>query len=200
MATNRHHLNPEFERNTTLKGENGSHFNVGDLAAAAVAHNDCDNNSNQNEAIALLKNAETAGGISTITPMKEKSADAKSLPSFITSTSPSSKKKVLNTKRAEQNRKAQQAFRRKREERFRELEKKAQLADHYREIIQSLKNEIVTLRDYTLTLQSRLIEHGDGSIETNSNLPAVLSRTYLGKLSNLGNLNVDENDELGSIK
>ncbi|AOA64446.1 AP-1-like transcription factor [Komagataella phaffii CBS 7435] len=198
MATKRDHLKSEFKGITT-KGANGSHSNVRDLAAASVAHNECENGSSQSEAIAMLKNVGAAAGIArSVVAMKENSADPKSLPSFITSTSPTSKKKVLNTKRAEQNRKAQQAFRRKRGERFRELEKKAQLVDHYREIIQSLKNEIVTLREYTLTLQSRLIEHGDGLVETSNNLPAVLSRAYLGKLDNLGNLNVDKDDKLGA--
>ncbi|ANZ76838.1 BA75_04311T0 [Komagataella pastoris] len=167
-----------------------SHFDVGNLAAAAVAHSS-KQEVDQHEAIALLKNA----GVEVNSVVGPTASSGPPRPTT-TQRASSSGKKVVNTKRAEQNRKAQQVFRKKREEQFQELEKKAQLVDHYRDIIQNLKNEIMTLRDYTLTLQSKLIEHGDNTIgSNNSSLSAVLSRSYLGKLNSLGNLGKEEEQD-----
>lgn len=65
---------------------------------------------------------------------------------------------VLTTKRAAQNRNAQRAFRQRKEKHIKELEAKAAEADLLRQRIEELQAENIKLRDYTLKLQSRVIE------------------------------------------
>lgn len=65
---------------------------------------------------------------------------------------------VSTTKRAKQNRNAQRAFRQRKEKYIKELELKAQESDQLRQTIEELKLENQQLRDYTLALQSKLIE------------------------------------------
>lgn len=65
---------------------------------------------------------------------------------------------LSNTKRAAQNRSAQKAFRQRKEKYIKDLEATAaQVADLHK-TIEELRQENLQLRDYTLALQSRLIE------------------------------------------
>lgn len=65
---------------------------------------------------------------------------------------------VSTTKRAKQNRNAQRAFRQRKEKYIKELEAKATETDHLKQTIEELRAENLQLRDYTLALQSRVIE------------------------------------------
>ncbi|KAG7662696.1 kapC [[Candida] subhashii] len=62
------------------------------------------------------------------------------------------------TKRAVQNRNAQRAYRTRRDQYIKELEAKAAELDHLKQTIDELRNENIQLRDYTIALQSRVIE------------------------------------------
>ncbi|ODV77094.1 uncharacterized protein CANTADRAFT_8249 [Suhomyces tanzawaensis NRRL Y-17324] len=62
------------------------------------------------------------------------------------------------TKRAIQNRNAQRAFRQRKEKYVKELELKAAEVDQLKQSIEELRAENLQLRDYTLALQSRVIE------------------------------------------
>lgn len=68
------------------------------------------------------------------------------------------RRSVSNTKRAAQNRNAQKAFRQRREKYVKELEATAAEVAELHKTIEELRQENLQLRDYTLALQSRLIE------------------------------------------
>lgn len=65
---------------------------------------------------------------------------------------------VSDTKRAAQNRNAQKAFRVRKEKYLKELEATAAEVSQLQKTIEELRLENLQLRDYTLALQSRLIE------------------------------------------
>lgn len=65
---------------------------------------------------------------------------------------------LSSTKRAAQNRNAQKAFRQRREKYIKELEATASEVAELHKTIEELRQENLQLRDYTLALQSRLIE------------------------------------------
>jgi hypothetical protein len=71
---------------------------------------------------------------------------------------------LSNTKRAKQNRDAQRAFRQRKEVYIKDLEKKVDELKDAKLTIDNLKRENLELRDYILTLQSRLIEGPGGVI------------------------------------
>lgn len=90
----------------------------------------------------------------------------------------------LNTsKRAQQNRQAQRAFRQRKEMYIKDLEAKVNELTATKETIESLRQENLQLRDYILALQSRLIEHPGGFPTP----PAVYSRQ--GALTGSGGSN-----------
>lgn len=68
------------------------------------------------------------------------------------------RQKLSTTKRAAQNRNAQKAFRLRREKYVKELESTASEVAQLHKTIEELRQENLQLRDYTLALQSRLIE------------------------------------------
>ncbi|KAK6458586.1 uncharacterized protein RJT20DRAFT_131752 [Scheffersomyces xylosifermentans] len=70
---------------------------------------------------------------------------------------------VSGTKRAAQNRSAQRAFRQRKEKYIKDLEAKAAEADILKQTIEDMRTENLQLRDYTLALQSRVIELSPGS-------------------------------------
>ncbi|SGZ49850.1 CIC11C00000005803 [Sungouiella intermedia] len=70
----------------------------------------------------------------------------------------SGRRHVSTTKRAAQNRNAQKAFRQRREKYVKELEATAAEVAELHKTIEELRQENLQLRDYTLALQSRLIE------------------------------------------
>ncbi|CAK7897113.1 hypothetical protein CAAN1_04S04016 [[Candida] anglica] len=65
---------------------------------------------------------------------------------------------VSGTKRAAQNRSAQKAFRVRKEKYIKDLEQQAAEANQLKQTIEELRAENLQLRDYTLALQSRVIE------------------------------------------
>lgn len=69
---------------------------------------------------------------------------------------------LTNTKRAEQNRQAQRAFRQRKELYIKDLETKVNELKQSKDTIDALRQENIQLRDYILALQSRLIEHPGG--------------------------------------
>lgn len=66
------------------------------------------------------------------------------------------------TKRAEQNRNAQRAFRQRREKYVQDLEKKVQEMDELKAKNENLNNENVQLKDYVMILQRKIIELTQG--------------------------------------
>lgn len=79
---------------------------------------------------------------------------------------------LTNTKRAQQNRQAQRAFRQRKELYIKDLEAKVNELKQSKDTIDALRQENIQLRDYILALQSRLIEH-PGGVPTP---PAVYAR------------------------
>lgn len=69
---------------------------------------------------------------------------------------------LSTSKRAMQNRQAQRAFRLRKEMYVKELESKVQELKASKDTIDMLRQENIQLRDYILSLQSRLIEHPAG--------------------------------------
>lgn len=69
---------------------------------------------------------------------------------------------LSTSKRAQQNRQAQRAFRQRKEMYVKELEAKVQELKASKDTIDMLRQENIQLRDYILSLQSRLIEHPGG--------------------------------------
>lgn len=69
---------------------------------------------------------------------------------------------LTNTKRAQQNRQAQRAFRQRKELYIKDLEAKVNELKQSKDTIDALRQENIQLRDYILALQSRLIEHPAG--------------------------------------
>lgn len=65
---------------------------------------------------------------------------------------------VLTSKRAAQNRNAQRAFRQRKEKYIKELELRAAEAEELRKTLNDVRQENMQLRDYTLVLQSKVIE------------------------------------------
>lgn len=83
----------------------------------------------------------------------------------LTVTSPkegTGRRMLSGTKRAAQNRNAQKAFRQRREKYVKELEATAAEVPELHKTIEELRRENIQLRDYTLALQSRLIEMTPG--------------------------------------
>lgn len=70
----------------------------------------------------------------------------------------SGRRNLSTTKRAAQNRNAQKAFRQRRDKYVKELETTAAEVAELHKTIEELRQENLQLRDYTLALQSRLIE------------------------------------------
>jgi len=68
---------------------------------------------------------------------------------------------LTNTKRAAQNRSAQRAFRQRKEVYIKDLEEKVKEVDALKNTIETLKQENMQLRDYSLALQAKLIEQPD---------------------------------------
>ena len=67
-------------------------------------------------------------------------------------------KPVSSTKRAAQNRSAQKAFRQRKDKYIKDLEQQAAEVNTLKQTIEELRAENLQLRDYTLALQSRVIE------------------------------------------
>lgn len=65
-------------------------------------------------------------------------------------------------KRAAQNRNAQRSFRIRKEQQIRELRERAEQTKQLQATIDELRRENLHLRDYTLALQSKLMEHEEG--------------------------------------
>ncbi|RLV88044.1 putative transcription factor kapC [Meyerozyma sp. JA9] len=65
---------------------------------------------------------------------------------------------VSNTKRAAQNRSAQKAFRQRKEKYIKDLEAQAAEVNQLKQTIEELRADNLQLRDYTLALQSKVIE------------------------------------------
>lgn len=72
---------------------------------------------------------------------------------------------VSTTKRAAQNRNAQKAFRQRKEKYIKDLEATAAQVEILKQTVEDLKTENLQLRDYTLNLQSKVLELS-GSHET----------------------------------
>mmetsp|Transcript_6229 Transcript_6229/g.7700 ORF Transcript_6229/g.7700 Transcript_6229/m.7700 type:complete len:271 (-) Transcript_6229:226-1038(-) len=72
--------------------------------------------------------------------------------------SPRPSRPVSGTKRAAQNRSAQKAFRQRKEKYIKDLEQQAAEVNTLKQTIEELRAENLQLRDYTLALQSRVIE------------------------------------------
>jgi hypothetical protein len=90
-------------------------------------------------------------------------------------------RRVSNTKRAAQNRSAQRAFRQRKDKYVKELESRAAEVEHLKQTIEELRHDNLQLRNYTLALQSRVIELSPGSAQTvvqgstGTNLPVTES-------------------------
>lgn len=78
------------------------------------------------------------------------------------------KRPLSNTRRAAQNRSAQKAFRQRKERYIKELEAQAADAANLKQTIEDLKSENLRLRDYTIVLQSRIIELGSNNFNSQS--------------------------------
>lgn len=87
---------------------------------------------------------------------------------------------LSSSKRAQQNRQAQRAFRQRKEMYIKDLEAKVNELKTTKETIEALRQENIQLRDYILALQSRLIEH-PGGVPTP---PAVYARQGGGNGNN----------------
>ncbi|KAJ5633409.1 hypothetical protein N7490_009748 [Penicillium lividum] len=68
------------------------------------------------------------------------------------------KRELSTSKRAAQNRAAQRAFRQRKETYIRKLEDEVKNVDGYKEHLAKLNNEVFALREYIISLQSRLME------------------------------------------
>ncbi|KAI5951505.1 kapC [Candida jiufengensis] len=79
-----------------------------------------------------------------------------------TASSGSIQKPISQTKRAEQNRNAQRAFRQRRDKYMQDLELKVQELDEMKAKYQNLNNENVQLKDYVMILQRKIIELTQG--------------------------------------
>lgn len=90
-------------------------------------------------------------------------------------------KALSGTKRALQNRKAQRAFRQRKEKYVKDLELKANEVDHLKQTIEDLRNENMQLRDYTLALQSRVIELSPPNIQSGDNSVPTPPAVFNGK-------------------
>ncbi|ESW98171.1 hypothetical protein KL918_004085 [Ogataea parapolymorpha] len=78
---------------------------------------------------------------------------------------PSYHGKPLNqSKRAAQNRAAQKAFRQRRKDHIEELEKKLEQHRDCQQELESLRQENIRLKEYILSLQSKIISTGDTTI------------------------------------
>lgn len=71
---------------------------------------------------------------------------------------PRGNRPVSNTKRAAQNRSAQKAFRQRKEKYIKDLEAQAAEVNQLKQTIEELRADNLQLRDYTLALQSKVIE------------------------------------------
>ncbi|KAG7193818.1 uncharacterized protein KQ657_000512 [Scheffersomyces spartinae] len=67
-------------------------------------------------------------------------------------------RRISSDKRAAQNRQAQKAFRQRREKYIKDLEAQVAEVSQLKQTIEELRNENLQLRDYTLALQSKLLE------------------------------------------
>ncbi|CAI5756574.1 unnamed protein product [Candida verbasci] len=77
---------------------------------------------------------------------------------------------ISTTKRAQQNRSAQRAFRQRKEKYIQDLEIKARECEELKQQLEELRIENTQLRDYTLALQSKLISVN--STGNNNSIPA----------------------------
>lgn len=68
---------------------------------------------------------------------------------------------LTDTKRAQQNRIAQRAFRQRKEAHIKVLEEKVKENDELQATIEKLKQENMELRDYLLAVQAKLIDQPD---------------------------------------
>lgn len=87
---------------------------------------------------------------------------------------------VSTTKRAAQNRNAQKAFRQRKEKYIKDLETTAAQVEILKQTVEDLKTENLQLRDYTLSLQSKVLELS-GSHETDLTggpTPPVFNKTF----------------------
>ncbi|EDK43102.1 predicted protein [Lodderomyces elongisporus NRRL YB-4239] len=71
-------------------------------------------------------------------------------------------KQISQTKRAEQNRNAQRAFRQRKEKYVQDLEAKSQELEELKSKFKNLNNENVQLKDYVMILQRKIIELTQG--------------------------------------
>lgn len=79
---------------------------------------------------------------------------------------------VSGTKRAAQNRSAQKAFRQRKDRYVKELEQLFQENKQLKQTIEELRAENLQLRDYTIMLQSRIIEYQPNNLNQNHEVPA----------------------------
>ncbi|KAL8932208.1 MAG: hypothetical protein Q9216_006925 [Gyalolechia sp. 2 TL-2023] len=95
------------------------------------------------------------------------------------------KRELSTSKRAAQNRAAQRAFRQRKEGHIKELETQVKDYNALSESYKALQAENYQLRDYIITLQSRLIEsQGElpqppSNIEINSQRPSTLTNQHV---------------------
>lgn len=79
-----------------------------------------------------------------------------------------SRRPLSTTRRAAQNRSAQKAFRQRKERYIKDLETQAAEVKGLKQTIDELRTENLRLRDYTIALQSRIIELGSDSFNQHS--------------------------------
>lgn len=111
-----------------------------------------------------------------LAPMAPRGDSAQPTPAPPSSASPDSEQKnsrrlLSATKRAAQNRNAQKAFRERKEKYVKELEATAAEVAGLHKTIAELRQENMQLRDYTLALQSRLIELGPQVTQEQNHAP-----------------------------
>ncbi|KAI5957663.1 kapC [Candida theae] len=105
-----------------------------------------------NEKSPIIETSSSIDGATTDPELSRESNNSKYNPKQISSF----------TKRAEQNRNAQRAFRQRRGKYVQDLEKKVQEIDELKVKIENLNNENVQLKDYVMVLQRKVIELTQG--------------------------------------
>ncbi|KAK6465632.1 hypothetical protein DFJ63DRAFT_25585 [Scheffersomyces coipomensis] len=170
-------FDPSFTRHHDENNEDGFHSVVDEVAAAAVAnvhHNDGSSQDEQvraaHEAAAAVAAARLESAYNLPHDNGKKSSQQLQIQQGQSQQSQQSQQQqqlaekytrvVSTTKRAAQNRSAQRAFRQRKDKYIKDLESKAAEIDQLRQTIDELRSENLQLRDYTLALQSRLIETG----------------------------------------
>lgn len=107
-----------------------------------------------------IKKANGTGG-----PIRHSSTSSSGLSSPISG----NPRQLSGTKRAAQNRNAQKAFRQRKEKYIKDLEATAAETTSLKQTIEELRAENLQLRDYTLALQSRVIELSPGNHTSSAN-------------------------------